>query len=80
MDLVLYAILIILSRPVVCTNFQGMETNTVFLLALSVKATVQPEIDHSNHLKALCIRPFPSRFLPKVATLEDFLLKLAFFG
>jgi hypothetical protein len=30
MDLVLYSILKLLSRPVVCTNFQGLETNTFF--------------------------------------------------
>jgi hypothetical protein len=40
MDLVLYAILRLLSRPVVCTNFQGLETNTFFLLARSIKDTL----------------------------------------
>jgi hypothetical protein len=30
MNLVLYHILNLLSRPVVCTNFQGLETNTFF--------------------------------------------------
>ena len=30
MNLVLYTILKLLSRPVVCTNFQGLETNTCF--------------------------------------------------
>ena len=34
----------LLSRPVVCTNFQGLETNTFFLLALSIKATVLKKI------------------------------------
>ena len=30
MNLVLMPILKLLSRPVVCTNFQGLETNTFF--------------------------------------------------
>ena len=30
----------LLSRPVVCTNFQGLEKNTFFQLAESFKATV----------------------------------------
>jgi hypothetical protein len=34
MDLVLYSILKLLSRPVVCTNFQGLETNTFSARAL----------------------------------------------
>jgi hypothetical protein len=40
MNLVLKTILKLLSRPVVCTNFQGLKKNTFFLLALSVQATV----------------------------------------
>jgi hypothetical protein len=30
MNLVIYFILKLLSRPVVCTNFQGLETHTFF--------------------------------------------------
>jgi hypothetical protein len=44
MHLVLYIILKLLSRPVVCANFQGLEENTCFQLAESIKATVVPYI------------------------------------
>ena len=40
MNLVLKLILKLLSRPVVCANFQGLEKNTFFQLAESIKATV----------------------------------------
>ena len=41
MNLVLQLILKLLSRPVVCFNFQGLEANTFFQLSESIKATVQ---------------------------------------
>ena len=44
LNLVLYIILKLLSRPVVCANFQGLEANTFFQLEESIKATV----DKSN--------------------------------
>ena len=40
MNLVLYIILRLLSRPVVCADFQGLEANTFFQLAESIKDTV----------------------------------------
>jgi hypothetical protein len=40
MNLVLQPILKLLSRPVVCANFQGLEANTFFNLAELIKATV----------------------------------------
>jgi hypothetical protein len=40
MNLILKLILKLLSRPVVCANFQGVEANIVFQIAESVKATV----------------------------------------
>jgi hypothetical protein len=40
MNLVLLIILKLLSRPVVCANFQGLEANTFFQLEESFKETV----------------------------------------
>jgi hypothetical protein len=40
MNIVLYIILKLLSRPVVCANFQGLDANTFPKLAESIKATV----------------------------------------
>ena len=49
MNPVILIILKLLSRPVVCANFQGLEANTFYLLAESVKDTVC-----SNKLQSVC--------------------------
>ena len=55
MNLVLYPILKLLSRPVVCTNFKGLDTNTFFLLVRSIKVTV-PAIESEKVTFVLSVR------------------------
>ena len=53
MKLVLYMILKLLSRPVVCANFQGLQTNTIFQLVELLKATIKFKIEYPRAVRSV---------------------------
>jgi hypothetical protein len=55
MALVLYFIWKLLSRPVVCANFQGLEANKLSQLAESIKATVRTNLRGDMVCTGVCV-------------------------